>query len=187
MAVKIRGGILLARKAFVLENFGREAWDGVLATLPVEDRAVLRGVLIQIGWYPFELNEHLDQAIFSELGKNDSSIFESIGAKSARENLSGSQNPFIQPGNPQAFMKQAGIIYKFYYDTGRREYEVMDSASGILTTYDAETYSKVDCLTVIGWYKEALKMCGAREADIKETQCRAKGDPVCRYEIHWSM
>ena len=187
MSVKIRGGILLARKAFVMEHFGFEAWDTVLAALSTEERTLLKSNIIHIGWYPFEVSEHLDKAIFSVLGKNDRSIFESIGAKSAHENLSGAQNPLIRPGDPQAFMKQANLIYKFYYDVGRRDYEVTGPNSGLLTTYDAETYSEIDCLTVIGWYKEALKMCGAKQVEIIETKCRARGDHVCQYKARWQI
>ena len=56
-----------------------------------------------------------------------------------------------------------------------------------MTTIDAETFSEVDCLTVIGWYKEALKMCGAKAVFMIETRCRARGDDVCQYRVNWQM
>ena len=34
----------------------------------------------------------------------------------------------------------------------------------VLTTLDAETFSAPDCLTVVGWYRRALEMCGAQVA-----------------------
>jgi len=34
----------------------------------------------------------------------------------------------------------------------------------------------LDCLAVIGWYKEALKMHGAKNVVIVEERCRATGD-----------
>jgi hypothetical protein len=84
-------------------------------------------------------------------------------------------------------MRKADMIYKFYYDTGRREYEETGKNSGVLTTYDAETYSAPDCLTVIGWYKEALKMCGARNVKVVEEECRARGGSCCRYCFSWEI
>ncbi|MBN1780408.1 TIGR02265 family protein [bacterium] len=186
MGVKIRGGILLARKTFVIEYFGEDAWERVLKSMPLEDQQVLRAI-IHVGWYPFETGKLLDQTIVDVLGRGDTGIFESIGAKSARENLSKAQKAFIQPGNPQAFMKQADTIYKFYYNIGRREYVSTGPNSGVLTTYDAETFSEVDCLTVIGWYKEALKMCGVKAVMMNEIQCRARGDKVCQYEVSWAL
>ncbi len=55
----------------------------------------------------------------------------------------------------------------------------------MLTTYDAETFSAPDCLTVIGWYRHALEMCGVQGVRIVEEECRAKGGPHCRYRITW--
>jgi hypothetical protein len=54
-----------------------------------------------------------------------------------------------------------------------------------MTTYDAETFSAPDCLSVIGWYKRALELCGVRGVAIREDECRAKGGAVCRYQIRW--
>lgn len=89
-------------------------------------------------------------------------------------------------GDPQAFMKKAEVIYRFYYDVGHREYEQTGENEGTLTTYDAETFSGVDCATVIGWYKEALAMCGANNPRVEEVHCRARGDDVCEYRVRWS-
>ena len=55
-----------------------------------------------------------------------------------------------------------------------------------MTTYDAETFSVPDCLTVVGWYKEALKMCGVKNVSITEETCRATGGEHCRYVIKWN-
>ena len=82
-------------------------------------------------------------------------------------------------------MKKTDSIYKFYYDAGYREYKETGLCSGIMTTYDSETYSVPDCLTVIGWYKEALKMCGAKDIKAIEEECRAKGGSCCRYKFDW--
>jgi len=187
MDVKVSGVVLLSRKAFVNEHFGEGAWDRVLSTLSEEDRTFYNSLLIHSGWYPFDAGERLDKAIVDVLGKGNSQVFEEIGAKSARENLSGVHKAFMTPGNPQAFLAQSGMIYKFYYNTGTRKYEPTGPASGTITTEGAETFSLADCLTIVGWHKEALKMCGAKQVRIVETVCRAKSGSCCKYELSWQM
>ncbi|HEX9935067.1 MAG TPA: TIGR02265 family protein [bacterium] len=187
METKVSGLVLLARKAFVKGHFGEAAWDRVLDGLFEEDQAFFRGLLIHAGWYPFEIGERLDKAIVDVLGGGNPKVFEEIGAKSARENLSGVHHSFLTPGNPQAFLAQSKMVYKFYYNTGVRRYESTGPNSGVLITEGAETFSTADCLTVVGWYKEALGMCGAKKVSVKETACRARGNPVCRYELRWEM
>jgi uncharacterized protein (TIGR02265 family) len=125
--------------------------------------------------------------IVEVLGGGDEQVFEQIGAKSAQKNLHGVHRFFITPGKPQSFMRKADIIYKFYYDTGYREYNETGPTSGVMTTYKAETFSIPDCLTVIGWYKEALRMCGAKNVMVIEDSCRARGGEFCRYQFSWEM
>jgi hypothetical protein len=183
--MQVRGSVLRARKLFTEEHFGSGAWDKVLESLPEADRTVLRGILLPAGWFPYAISERLDQAIVGALGKGDPKVFEDIGRKSARENLSGIHKTFIRPGDPQAFLAQTKTIYKFYYNTGSREYAPTGPNAGVLTTTGAETFSAADCLTVIGWHKEALEICGAKNVSISETKCRARGDAVCEYAVRW--
>jgi predicted hydrocarbon binding protein len=185
--MQVRGSVLRARKLFTEEHFGSGAWDKVLESLPEPDRVVLRGILLPAGWFPYAISERLDQAIVNVLGKGDLKVFEDIGRKSARENLSGIHKSFIRPGDPQAFLAQAKTIYKFYYSTGSRDYVPSGKNSGVLTTTEAETFSVADCLTVIGWHKEALEICGAKNVSISETKCRARGDAVCEYSVSWDL
>ncbi|HVO76523.1 MAG TPA: TIGR02265 family protein [Candidatus Bathyarchaeia archaeon] len=185
--MEIKGLILQARKDFVDDNFGTGAWQKVVEALPPDDRAQLRDLILAAKWYPFELGERLDRAIVSVLGDGQEKIFEDIGAKSAQRSLVKVHKSFLTPGDPQAFLSKADVIYKFYYDTGRREYTPTGPNSGVMTTYEAKTFSVADCLTVIGWHKEALKMCGAHSVEIVEDECRAKGGSCCRYRIKWSM
>lgn len=187
MPMQIRGAVLHARKSFVIKQFGEESWKKVLEALPDEEQGILSGMIIHAGWYSFELGEELDEIIVKVLGKGNPLVFEEIGAQSAVDNLNGIHQTFLTPGDPQAFMRQANTIYKFYYNTGSRSYDPTGPASGIMTTHNAETFSSVDCLTVIGWYRTALEMCGAKHVQIKEVKCRAKGETVCEYHFKWDM
>jgi len=185
--MKIKGLIILSRKEFVKEHFGEESWGKILEELPLKYRQMITETFLTTQWYPFEIGDHIDKAIVNVLGKGDTLVFEQLGAKSAQKSLTKEHRSFISAGDPQAFMKKAGTIYKFYYDTGRREYRATGPDSGVITTYDAETYSLPDCLTVIGWYKEALKMCGAKKVLMEEEECRASGGSCCRYKVEWEM
>jgi uncharacterized protein (TIGR02265 family) len=187
MDMKISGVVLYARKAFVKEHFGEGAWDRVLSGMSEEDQNFFSGLIIHSGWYEFDVGERLDKAIVSVLAGGNTKVFEDIGADSARENLKGVHKSFVTPGNPQSFLAQTKSIYRFYYNTGTRSYEQTGPNSGVITTVGAETFSLTDCLTVVGWYKEALRMCGARNVKITETACRAAGSPHCRYELNWTM
>jgi uncharacterized protein (TIGR02265 family) len=185
--MKVKGSVLVARRAFVQKHFGKDAWDRVIATLPPDEQAALKGVLLTPGWYPFKLNEHLDEAIVRTLGQGDEKVFERIGQVSADENLGGAHKDLLVPGDPQRFLANTPHIYRLYYDSGYRTYEKTGPNSATLTTYEADTFSHIDCLTIIGWHTRALEMCGAKDVRIKEDPCRARGGDVCRYQVQWRM
>lgn len=185
MSTKVKGAVILARRAFIEDELGEGGWKQVLAAVPPEYRELLPGLILSTQWLPFEVNDALDRVIVEVVGKGDRSVFKRIGARSARENLGGPHRHFLSPGDPAAFMKRTERIYRFYYDQGHRDFEFTSETSGVMTTYDAETFSSTDCLTVIGWYEEALAMCGASTVEMTEEECRADGAPHCRYRVSW--
>lgn len=182
---QVKGSVLKARLGFVEDHFGQDGVARVLAGLPEEDQKALRMVLT-VKWYPFELGKRLDSAIVEVLGGGRPEFFERLGEASADKNLTTLHHGFMTEGKPQAFLARAPAIYALYYETGRREYRQTGDTEGILTTYDAETFSTADCLTVVGWYRRALQMCGAKDVEVVEEECRAKGGAVCRYRVSWA-
>jgi len=183
--VKVKGNIIKARQAFVVERFGEQAWNDVLASLPEEDRKAFGGLILNVSWFDLKAAMRLDEAIVRVLGGGNARLFEEMGRTSAQENLGGVHQNLLSPDDPQSFMKKAQVIYSFYYDVGHRTYEVTGPNQGTMTTHGAETFSATDCATVIGWYKEALAMCGAKDVRISEVKCRARGDTSCQYEVSW--
>src|SRR5581483_380335 len=181
----MKGAVLKSRFAFIEEHFGKTGVEKVLSRLTQADRTALE-VILPIRWYAFDLGERMDAAIVSALGNGDPRFFERLGAASAERNLMTVHKGFLRPGDPHAFLRNAQVIFRTYYDIGRRDYEMTGPTSAVLTTHDAESFSVPDCLTIVGWHRKALEMCGATGIEIRETECRAKGGAVCRYEISWN-
>lgn len=185
--ISIKGSILRTRLALVDEIAPADGRDRVLARLSPGEREALTSLLAS-AWYPFELGRSLDEAIVAELGGGRREFFEKLGEASAEKNLgpAGVHRGFLVPGDPHAFLAKAPLIYSYYYDQGRRDYEKTGEREAVLTTREAETFSGPDCLTVVGWYRRALEMCGATKPRVVEEECRATGGGVCRYRLSWS-
>ena len=182
-SIKVKGGPLLSRLAFVREHRGEEGVKKVLARLSEEDRSVCSQLLTG-GWYPFALNERLDEAIAAEMAMGEK-VFLLMGEKSAEQNLSGAHKALLSPGDPHGLLRRTPQIYQMYYDAGRRTYEAAGEKKAILRTYDAPTFSRHDCLTVVGWHHKAIEMCGGKDVRVRETKCRAKGAEFCEYVCEW--
>jgi uncharacterized protein (TIGR02265 family) len=185
--ISVKGSVLRTRLALVDELAPKDGRARVLARLTPGEGDVLTSLLAS-AWYPFELGRKLDAAIVDVLGEGRSDFFEQLGEASADKNLGagGVHRSFLVAGDPHAFLAKAPLVYSYYYDQGRREYEKTGAREAVLTTRDAETFSGPDCLTVVGWHRRALAMCGAQAPQVVEEECRAKGGSVCRYRLSWS-
>ena len=181
---KIKGSILKSRLEFVRQEFGDDGLVKIMDSLPEEDSKIL-GRLVAVAWVDFEVGKRLDDTIVKVFGGGSTRFFERLGEASAEVNLTTLHSAFLAPGDPEAFLAKAPQIYRLYYNGGWREYESTGEREGVLTTHDAETYSKPDCLTVVGWYRKALELCGAKNIRIIEEECRATGGDVCKYRVTW--
>lgn len=184
---QIKGAVLKSRLTFVEEQAGKDGVARVLARLTPEEQRSLR-LLFTSNWYPVGLCHALDDAIVAELGDGRLEVFEQLGAASADRNLgrTGVHAGYLSPGDPHGFLAKAPQIYSMYYEKGRREYVPTGATAGVLTTYDAANVDANDCRTVVGWYRRALELCGVRAVRVTETECRARGGTVCRYEVNWT-
>jgi len=181
---QIKGAVLKSRLAFVERHSGRAAVERVLATLPPDAQRTL-GMLFTSNWYPFGLGKALDDAIVQVVGGGRPEFFERLGEASAETNLATIHSSYITRDDAHGFLAKSPSIYSLYYETGRREYQQTGPKECVLVTHDAETFSAPDCLTVVGWYRKALEMCGVHGVRIVEEECRATGGAVCRYRVGW--
>jgi hypothetical protein len=181
---QVKGAVLKSRLAFVERHSGKPAVERVLATLPPDMQRTLR-MLFTSNWYPFGIGEALDDAIVKVLGGGRPEFFERLGEASAETNLASVHASYLTRGDAHGFLAKSPSIYSLYYEAGRREYQQTGPKEGVLTTYDAEMFSAPDCLTVVGWYRKALEMCGVNGARVLEEECRAMGGAVCLYRVRW--
>jgi Protein of unknown function (DUF2378) len=181
---QVKGAVLKSRLAFVERHSGKPAVEQVLGKLPPDMQRTLR-MLFTSNWYPFGIGKALDDAIVQVLGGGRPEFFERLGEASAETNLATIHSSYLTKGDAHGFLAKSPSIYSLYYESGRREYRQTGPKEGVLITHDAETFSAPDCLTVVGWYRKALEMCGVRGARVVEEECRAKGGAVCRYRVKW--
>jgi len=182
----IKGSVLASRRRLVLERFGQEALDRILAALPPADREVLEGIVLPSAFYPMAVQVRLDAAIVALGGESGAEAFRELGRQSAADNLTRYQSAISRGKSPMGLLHQTAAIYRLYYGTGRREFVETGPTSGVITTYDASGVTLADCLTVVGWHERALEIVGARHVSITHPICRAKGGSVCRYEVSWT-
>jgi len=188
--MRIKGSALNARLQYISSEFSDSELNRVLESLNDEDQLVFSAVNKRLDpdtWYPFALSTRLDKAIVDVIGQGDWRFFERLGEAAAKHNLTTIHQHLLVKDNPQAFLQKATEVYHTYRDEGRQQYVVTGPCSGILSTYEVEDASPANCRTIIGWYKEAIRLCGASHVTAIEGNCRARGADHCRCLFFWQM
>ncbi|HET9314835.1 MAG TPA: TIGR02265 family protein, partial [Vicinamibacteria bacterium] len=162
---------------------GEPAVASVLARLPPSDQQEL-GRVLPASWYPFEMQERLDDAIAAHMGIGEK-IFRLLGEQSARDNLASTHRAFVDAHDPHGLLQHAASIHEAYYDTGRREYERVGPNVAVLRTFDCLSTSRAECLSNMGWHQAAIEICGGQRARVSDPFCRARGDGHCEYLCEW--
>lgn len=179
----IKGVVLRSRLTYVRENMGEDAVGHVLARLSPADQQELARVLPG-SWYPFELQERLDDAIAAQMGIGER-IFRLLGEQSARDNLASTHRAFVDAHDPHGLLQHAASIHEAYYDTGHREYERQGDRRAVLRTFDCLSSSRAECLSNMGWHQAAIEICGGQRSRVTDPLCRARGDAHCEYLCEW--
>lgn len=180
----IKGSVLKSRLAFVNQKLGKVGLARILARVTKQDREILEGILLPAGWYPFETSERLTIAIAHELGDGDE-VYRELGRQSAEMNLAASQRVYVRERDPHGLLKAAASIYRLYYASGERTYERVADGKALLRTVGSDTFSREDCLTIIGWHERAIAMCGGKDVRVMQPKCRVRGDECCEYVCEW--
>lgn len=186
-AAQVRGSVFVSRLNYLRSRGGDALVGAVLSRLPAEDEQLLSGMILPIAWFPMELEERLDQAIAQQLTPHaPGQALVDVGRASADSALNGGpQAVFVKKGDPHYLLSHAPQIYRMYYAAGRRTYEKTGPSSAVLRTWDAESVTLGDCLTIVGWHLRAIELSGGQQVTVEETQCRARGGDCCEYRCSW--
>lgn len=178
---KVKGSKLSSKLAFVRERYGDEAAAKVTGAMSEEDRSALR-LLLEISWYPQELYDRLVETIRDTVGNGDPAILDEIGRHSAKHQLTHLMRTYRAKELEETLRNQEPI-HSRVNDPGSMTVDVADRRCTIRVREPKSTLTS--CRIAKAFYESTVELYGARNVVVKEPECSAKGDPLCRFEIEW--
>jgi len=183
--MQVKGSLLKTRWEFLSERFGPEAVQRVLALLP-EAEHLRAGSALSGAWIPFSLATQVDEAIVSCFGGHIG-ICMDIGAYSARRNLTTIYRIFLDRSkrDPFRLLEHLAVLHGSLYDWGSSRASRLDDGGCLMEADYAGGATRVNCLTALGFYREALLLVGIETATATERGCEASGARRCAIELRW--
>jgi len=181
--VRVRGIAFIGAMQFVKEEFGPEAHDRVLETLPEANRTTFAGPLRDAVWKPIHDLAAYAGAARRLLAPDDPKFYERLGFRAGRiEREDGGFHPMVVDA-PTA-IRLAGVIWRSLYDAGRMEMIPDGASRALVRIHDFPTTPALcmaNCAALSG-------LLGSDERPVRSKQrtCVLDGAEHCEWEVTWT-
>ena len=181
---QIKGTNLAHTRAFVMKEFGELGLAKVREGLGRETQSAFDS-FVATNWYPASIFVELVHALDRTLGNGDGKILERAGAYGAEYDLTRIHRLLFRFANPGFVLEKSTEIWSRFFDTG--EWQISrpspTSAEGVLR--DFGIVDKALCEYLRAYLRRLFELVGAKQVEVRHTECRARGGKVCRFHGTW--
>ncbi|MEW6517157.1 MAG: hypothetical protein AB1439_09650 [candidate division FCPU426 bacterium] len=172
-------------RKLVMQQAGEQGLTAIANRLNLQDQALLNQSLLSSQWIDYGFWWRLLVAADQVLGQGDYQWIRTMGGFDAQENLQGIYRSFLKMMSIKAVIRSSDLIWRRYYDTGEMRVMRLDSDEAELHLHNFPELPLHHEAEVVGWMEGAMRLGKATLVEVKHDLCLAKGDPYCRFIIHW--
>jgi hypothetical protein len=179
----LRGALVLARFQYLRRAHGPAMVERVMEALDESDRRLLRGV-DRREWYPFLTVGRLDRAIARIVAPGDDTVYERLGAASARDRTEW-LGPDARLYSVHGFLSRVADRHHLFHSFGAAAYRRGGFTDGEIAFSLYPERDETFCRGTLGYLREAVEFLTGVPASVEERSCQCRGDETCRYWISW--
>lgn len=182
---QLKGASYLSTLAFIDQRFGASGRERVLAALSPEDRALVGGLMLPIGWYPLPPFPRLLRAMVDELGAGDLALSTERGTWAAIHDMKTTHKLLLKFASPGWVIEKGTSLWKNFHDTGRWDTAREGKSGAIATLRELGVADEAMCATLAGWMIGLLTVAGCKSPRVIHPECRASGGAACVFHATW--
>ena len=187
MDARVRGTALLANRDFLKKNYGADAFERVLESLPRQHAETLGSIALAHDWLPAEAMVASLVASAKLFSPDDpDSFYEQVGAYGADYDLTFIHRFLLKFTSPIWIMERGAKLWREYHNSGDWKIEHGPTAHSLVGTLsDFAVVAGPMCRTVVGFVRRAGQLTGAKNMRVEHRRCRSAGAPACVFEGQW--
>lgn len=179
---KVKGVMFGARKQFLVDAIGEEAFNEIVAKLTPRTRQYTKTPLAST-WCEFESLVELDHSIYETLKANYPNVLALIGAASAELGI-GRAYKSLDSEELTKFLENNALFHNQYQKFGNVKFEKTPNGGRMIySRYPC--FSPIYCASAVGFFLESILRHGGTEPTVVETKCQCHGDSSCTFEMTW--
>jgi len=181
---RVKGSKISGHLGFVKDTYGEEMVRAVIGSMDADDQAALK-IVLETGWYPFDLYARLTEAVCHTLSPGDESIYARMGSYSADQTFTTIYKTF-RGKDPGDLLRKFVDMHAMRNDPAQMEIENLgvDHCSVLISRPRS---TPAVCEVLRAFQQRALELSGAEGARVYENSCSGRGDAYCRFELSWKV
>jgi uncharacterized protein (TIGR02265 family) len=183
-SVTVKGSPVRSLQKFIDAQLSADQREQVFRALPAEYASRFRGPILATETIPVHvLNVFTEEAAKAKNEPVDQ-FARRAGREAASDAVKGIYRFFALVLTPPALLSKASQMWSSLYNRGELKVEdqTANSARIRLVNFPSEL---AGCARITGWMERMAELTGAKNVNVQQTQCFAKGQPNCEWIVKW--
>ncbi len=183
--VEMKGSVIIDSIDAVKKRSGEQAYQSILKALDEETKILFESKISISSWYPLDrfLN-FLELDLKLTAGGNEKELISRSEAIIEKQ-LKGIYDVFVKPDSPGYILDQLSIINQIYYKGVLIDIKVKRGNKAVIRYTGFEKKHRLIEFSILGFYKKALEISGARDVKAEFTTKIEDNKGYCELSITW--
>ncbi|MFA9391027.1 MAG: hypothetical protein ACERKD_14555 [Prolixibacteraceae bacterium] len=185
MSTQIKGMAITGTLQLIKQRYGMDVFTNVLNELDEEDRKILGGIVLASFWYPLKAFNNFLKAEVKIIYHGDKTRLRQGSEEIVSNQLKGIYKLFVRLGSPEFIVGRIGSINSSYFKG--IELEKVITEGKFIGKYkgfkpDQDVFEEI----IIGFYKKALEISGAKNIQAKFDIPISQGKEYAQVVVTWN-
>ena len=183
--ITVKGSPVRSLQKFIDAELSVPQRDEVLRALPADWSSRLSRPVLATETVPVHVLNQFTEAAAKAKGEPVEEFGRRAGREAASDAIKGIYRFFALVLTPPALLSKAATMWSSLYSGGKLS--VADQSDRGATIRLSEFPSEVPgCARITGWIERMAELTGAKNVRVTQTQCAAKGAPLCEWKVSWT-
>jgi hypothetical protein len=183
--VQIKGSAIKETIQQIKSRNGEEAFQKILGLLDEETRKICQGEIFSSSWYPLDLFCRFLEVEIRVLADGKEEMVTRGSEAVIERQLRGIYKAFVKFGSPEFVIKRIAAVHATYFQGVPIEVHTPGKGTALVRYTGFERQNRIMGFAIIGFFKKALEISGAKEVNIHFSVPIEEGKPFCELSIAW--
>src|SRR5271157_3135986 len=173
--VQIKGSAIKETIQQVKTRAGEAAFQKILGQLDEETRKIFEGEIFSSTWYSLDLFTRFLEIEIKVLADGNEEMVTRGSEAVIERQLRGIYKAFVKLGSPEFVIKRIAAVHATYFQGVPIEVQLQGHGKALVRYTGSEKQHRIMGFAIIGFFKKALEISGAKDVALRFTIPIEKG------------